>query len=196
MPSELPKPWGAFLSDLDDALDCMVELHALGGFVVSLRYGMPRPTGDIDLVCVEPEAAKSELISAAGRDSALHRKHKVYLELVVLRVEPGDYRSRITEMWPGTFEHIRLMALDPYDLVLTKLDRNSPKDRHDFLYLAESVPLDSSVLRARYESDVAPYVFEAQDRSLRLTLDLWISSAEEGRTRPAAEEPAPGSRHS
>jgi hypothetical protein len=97
----------------------------------------------------------------------------------VLRVGPADYADRLTEMFPGTFDRLRLMALDPYDLALTKLDRNSPRDREDFFYLARTVPIDSSILVARYDSDIAPYVFDAMDRALRLTLDLWIRSAEE-----------------
>ena len=53
-------------------------------------------------------------------------------------------------MYPGLFRHIRLLALDPCDLVLTKLTRNADRDRGDVEYLATAVPLDVSVLRERY----------------------------------------------
>ncbi len=187
MPSEIPQPWLAFLRDLDDAVDGPVEFHCLGGFVVSLRFGMPRPTGDIDLICIRPSTKTEALLSLAGKGSILHGKHKVYLDFVTLRVQPENYEKRLTEMFPGTFRKIRLMAVDPYDLVLSKLDRQSPKDRADFLYLGESVPLDFAILRSRYESEVAPYLFDAADRSMRLTLDFWIESAEEIRSREAKD---------
>jgi hypothetical protein len=34
---------------------------------------------------------------------------------------PDSYESRLTEMFPDIFRHLRLLALDPYDLALTKL---------------------------------------------------------------------------
>lgn len=183
MQPEIPQPWLAFLRDLDAAVPNTITLHCIGGFVVAMRYGMPRPTADIDLLCILPQDSQKKLVSLAGKGSPLHAKHKLYLDFVVLRVEPADYRERLSEMYAGAFEHLRLMALDPYDLALTKLDRNLPRDREDFFYLAESVPLEMAVLRARFESDIAPYVFEAMDKALRLTLDLWIASVEELRGR-------------
>ena len=36
MPLDIPEPWGAFLRDLDRELGRPVELHCLGGFVVTL----------------------------------------------------------------------------------------------------------------------------------------------------------------
>ena len=36
----------------------------------------------------------------------------------------------------GRFRHLRLRALDPYDLALSKLSRNSPVDREDAAHLA------------------------------------------------------------
>jgi hypothetical protein len=38
-----PLPWSAFLAELDQALSEPIELHCIGGFVVSLLYGLPRP---------------------------------------------------------------------------------------------------------------------------------------------------------
>jgi len=35
-----PLPWSAFL---DQAISEPIELHCIGGFVVSLLYGLPRP---------------------------------------------------------------------------------------------------------------------------------------------------------
>jgi len=151
---------------------------------MAVQYGLPRPTGDIDLLFVSSELVRDELLSAGGRGSPLHRKHRLYVDYVVLSVEPADYRSRVIEMFPGTLVNLRLFCLDPYDLALTKLDRNSPKDRSDFLHLAHVVPLDFSILRDRFETEVATYIWDAPATKLRRTLGFWIDEAEEIRGRP------------
>jgi len=38
------------------------------------------------------------------------------------------------------------MALDPHDLALSKLERNSQKDRDDVRFLARSIPFDLDIL--------------------------------------------------
>jgi hypothetical protein len=45
---EPPSPWREFLAALDAALPEPVALHCLGGLVVAVRYGLPRPTADLD----------------------------------------------------------------------------------------------------------------------------------------------------
>ena len=115
MPREIPKPWSGFLRDLDSAVSGPAEVVALGGFVMSLQYGMPRATGDIDLLFVSSEHVRDELLRAGRRGSALHRKHRLYLDYVVLTVEPAGYRSRAIEMFPESLTNLRLFCLDPVD---------------------------------------------------------------------------------
>ncbi len=184
MSPEIPQPWRGFLKDVDRAVPASTKLYCLGGFVVAMKYGLERPTADIDFLSMSSSLEPSELVRLGGRGSRLHREHGVYLDLVILTVEPADYEQRVTEMFPGELERLRLMALDPYDLALTKLDRNSPKDREDFRHLARSVPLSMEKLRTRYSEVMAPYVWPEPDRKLRLTLDFWIADAEEERARP------------
>jgi hypothetical protein len=38
-----------------------IELHCIGGFVVSLLYGLPRPTGEVDYVAAIPRYRIEEL---------------------------------------------------------------------------------------------------------------------------------------
>jgi len=132
MPREIPEPWNRFLLDLDGAVSGSAEVVALGGFVMSVQYGMPRPTGDIDLLFVSSALVRDELLTAGGRGSPLHRKHRLYVDLVVLLVEPADYRARVIEMFPRSLVNLRLFCLDPYDPALTKLDRNSLRTGRTF----------------------------------------------------------------
>ena len=175
MPHDIPTPWDAFLLDLDQLLDERVEFHCLGGFVMAMLYGLKRPTADVDVLAIKPRV---DLTPRAGKGSPLHRKHGVYLDVVtVLEAYPEDYEQRLTELLPGAFNRLRLRALDPYDLVLTKL-RNSPKDREDVYHLADAVPLDIDILRSRYD-EMRPYLGNPTREDL--TLRLWTEAIEERR---------------
>jgi hypothetical protein len=72
------------------------------------------------------------------------------LDVVTVAQVPCDYEDRVVEMFPGEFKHLRVVALDPYDLALAKLERNLERDRADVKYLAREVPFDLEVFRQRY----------------------------------------------
>jgi len=59
-----------------------------------------------------------------------------------------------------------MMALDPYDLALSKLQPNSQKDRDDVRFLARQVPFDLDLLRQRYTTELRWQmgVVEREDR--------------------------------
>jgi hypothetical protein len=67
----------------------------------------------------------------------------------------------------GPLSHLRLFALEAHDLALTKLARNSDRDRADVEFLATAAPLNPSLLRERYTREMRPYL----DRPDREDLD-------------------------
>ncbi len=166
---ELPSPWLEFLTSVDTALPESLELHCVGGFVVSLFYGLPRPTGDIDYWTAIPNLDLDEL---AGPDSALAKKYGVYLRRVAVNNIPEEYVTRLEEMFPGQFKNLRLLAPDPYDLILSKIERNSGKDRDDAEYLFKSQKLSSEILRDRYHTEMRINLGRPEREDL--TLELWI----------------------
>jgi hypothetical protein len=174
-PELAPEPWRSFLADIDRTATQSLVLHCIGGFAVSLYYGLSRPTGDIDVVEVAPSEAKGWLASTAGRGSPFHRKHKVYLDVVTVATVPYSYEDRLTEIFPRECEKLRLFVLDPYDLALSKLTRNLEVDLEDVKYLARSSNLDLRLLEGRYEDELRPYVsgpVERHDQTLRLWLEV------------------------
>lgn len=181
MRPDIPKPWSGFLRELDEQLGEEVHLHCHGGFVVSMCYGLERPTNDVDFLAAVPSDAKGRLLSLAGRGSALHEKHRVYLEYFGMVDYPDSYQDRLVAMFPGVLRNLYLWALDPYDLALTKLRRNGPRDREDVRFLAEAVPLDLATLKQRYQSEMRPYLGDPAREDL--TLQLWIEDVEERRAR-------------
>ena len=178
-PNDTPEPWQSFLTDLDELAGRETQFECLGSFVLTQLYGLPRQTADLDSLSVTPNEQMKKLLSEARRGSTLHKKHGVYLDLVTVATVPEDYESRLTEMFPGGFKHLRLYALDPYDLALAKLSRNIQRDRDDVKFLARTLPFDLAVLKQRYEGEMRIYV--ADPRREDLTLQLWIEAIEEER---------------
>lgn len=182
MPSKsIPEPWHSFLSDIGASLHEDVELHCLGGFVITVLYDLARPTADVDVIAITPRSEIESLMSLAGQGSDLHRKHKVYLQLVGVATVPDSYEERLTEIFPGGFKHLRLLALDPYDLALSKLERNTQRDRDDVKHLAQAVPFELDKLKQRYQTELRPYLGNAEREDL--TLQLWVEAIEEQRTK-------------
>jgi hypothetical protein len=148
MPTELADPWKSFLCEIDTRLEEAVELQCLGGFVLTTVYNLPRTTADLDVVAVASVSSNSELITLAGKGSQLHQRCGVYLDVVGVATLPEDYQSRLTEIFHGAFKKIRLLALDPYDIALSKLERNNQRDRDDVKFLASKLPMDLKLLAA------------------------------------------------
>jgi Nucleotidyltransferase of unknown function (DUF6036) len=121
-----------------------------------------------------PSDKIAELDKLAGRDSGLHRKFGLYLQPVRIVCYPENYESRLIEMWPQLgLRHLRLLVLEPHDLALTKLERNSDVDRQDILQLSQDGHLDQAILRARYEQEFRPNLTGSAEKH-DLTLKLWI----------------------
>ena len=180
MPSKsIPEPWRSFFGSVDAALTEEVDLHCLGGFVITIVYDLARPTADVDVIAINPGVEIESILSLAGQGSELHRKYKVYLQLVGVASVPHSYEERLTEISRGTFERLSLFALDPYDLALSKLERNTQRDRDDVRYLARKVPLDLDVLQKRYQRELRPCLGNPEREDL--TLRLWIEAVEEER---------------
>jgi len=176
MPSRLHDPWRSFLHKLDEQLTQPTELHCFGGFVIAEYYGLIRSTADIDIL--ESRGTDPGTITRlAGKDSALHKRYRVYVDVVGVATVPEDYESRLATAFAEGFKHLRMLAFERHDLVLAKLERNSDRDREDVQAIARGPGLDVSVLRSRYERELRPLLGRPQREDL--TLSLWIAIIEE-----------------
>jgi len=129
----------------------------------------------LDYIEIVPHDARQVLQEIAGRESQLAKKYRLYFQHVAVVSLPGSYHERLRELFPGRFRNLRMFALDPHDLALSKLTRNSPVDRDDVAHLAKTVPLDPILLRTRYQHELRPIVIgdpEWHDRKL----EMWIES--------------------
>ena len=91
---------------------------------------------------------------------------------MVIVTVPDSYEDRLIPIFPSTYRSLRLFGLDAYDLALSKLERNSARDREDVKFLARAAPLDPSVLEDRYRAELRPYLAATQRHDL--TIRLWI----------------------
>ena len=177
----IPEPWFSFLREMDESVAEPIEFHCLGGFVITLFYGLERSTSDVDVISVTPRQTVLHLIEIAGEGSALHRKYGVYLDVVGIATVPENYEERLTKINTDEFQNIKLFALDAYDIALAKIERNIQRDRDDVKHLARVKPFDIEVLKSRYENELRVYLGNPDREDL--TLKLWIDAIEEERAK-------------
>jgi hypothetical protein len=171
------EPWGSFLRDLDELLKGTIELRCLGGFVVTQHYGVGQTTSDIDFLTIFNQSPEDDIQALAGLGSSLNRKYGLYVQYVGVVTPPADYAARLTRMFPAApWRRLKLFALDPIDLALSKLERNADRDRADFLALAQAGYLDRDVFERRYHDELRPYLLSKHDWHDK-TLQLWLEMA-------------------
>lgn len=178
MPTLPPSPWKEFLQALDAKMAEACTLPCFGGFAVALEYGISKQTSDIDVLDVAPPHVVDTLIKEAGPGSSLAKQYHVYLDVVGIANPPYDYDSRLRPMFPGAFRNLRLMVMDPYDIALTKLKRDSDRDVQDVLQLSEKIPFDLELFERRYIEELRDNTTgtpEANDR----VFYRWLESIRE-----------------
>jgi len=171
MQVQIPEPWLSFLREVDKALKGPVEVHCLGGFPLIL-HGLPRYTADVDFIEIRPAAASSELIGIAGEDSEIGKRYKLHFQRVSVADYPENYTSRLIDITPKDFRKLRLRVFEVHDIVLSKVARNSPKDRDDVKFLATRGRLDRDLLKERFENELRPHL-QMKERGV-LTMQLWL----------------------
>lgn len=76
-------------------------------------------------------------------------------------------------MASGQFKRLRLLAPDPYDSILSKLQRAGSKDSDHALFLFQSRKLKSEIPRERYHRELRDYLTGPLERHDE-TLERWI----------------------
>ncbi len=172
MTVRIREPWLSFLRDVDRDLEQGIEVHCLGGFVLSALWDLPRPTGDIDFIEVRPVRAGNDLLRLAGAGSALAAKHHVHFQRVTIAEYPDGYETRLIDITPRGFRKLKLKALEAHDVVLAKLARNSPRDRADVEFLARKGVITRRHLQERFDAELRPNLLNSSREVL--TLELWL----------------------
>jgi hypothetical protein len=183
----LPSPWPQFLADVDQSLSEPVELHCVGGFVLTAVYAIPRETSDLDYISVIPQQALNELERIAGADSDLRKKHKVWVHVASGVADyPEDYESRLTTL-PLGLKKLTLRVFEPYDLLLAKLTRNNPKDMQDVRALVQKLNLKFDVLVGRFQAEMSWVANRSRhEQTLNVVWKDYFDSTQQNTLRPQA----------
>lgn len=167
------EPWLSFLREIDRALKTPVTLHCIGGFALNVLIDMPRPTGDIDFVEMLPPNDGNQLLDIGGEGSSIAEKYSLYLQHVTIVDSPCDYADRLIDATPIGLVHLQLYVLDPYDLILTKAQRNSPTDLDDARLVVEQLQLDKARLWNRFKDELLPYL-AVTPKKTAFPVRLWL----------------------
>lgn len=84
----IPEPWFSFLKELDNLATTTVRLDCIGGFVVTMLYGLSRPTADVDVLEIAPQSAAAAFGQVAMEGGELHKKYGIYLDRVSVAQAP------------------------------------------------------------------------------------------------------------
>lgn len=164
-------PWHAFLREVDAELESSVTLHCIGGFVLATLYGIPRPTDDLDYISIHPREAYEKIQAIAGPGSKLATQYRISIHHAGAVDLPDNYEERL-QVLPFGYTRLHIAVPDPYDLALSKLGRNSPKDRGDVRFLAAKCGLTFGALMVRFDEEMRPWIPHL-DRHLTTLTVVW-----------------------
>ncbi len=111
---------------------------------------------------------KAKLIQLAGPGTDLHRKHRVYLELVApgLPFLPQPPSFHAVEDLNGDLDHFEIEILDVVDVVVSKLKRFHANDASDISAMADLEKVQHARLIERFRAAVEAYSMDARTEDL------------------------------
>lgn len=71
---------------------------------------------------------------------------------------------------------VRLWALEPHDLALTKLKRSNDRDIREVTYLAQTGLIVRETLISRFETELEPYITGRTLTWSLATLKMWVDA--------------------
>jgi len=153
----------AFFDDIDGRWTGppgeIIELRLIGSTALMVLTDYDRGTKDSDVLETVAiiGATKTRLLELAGQETALHRRHSMYLDIVdnglpFLPHAPAYHAPQELNAGLGCFQ---IKVLDVVDVVVSKLKRYSPSDREDIHAMIQrgAVPRDDLIARFRAAVD-------------------------------------------
>ncbi len=161
-----------YLIDLDQQWSWLqqdrITLNVIGSGALFLQTSYERGTKDADVFELNPPSPEEEqrLRSFAGRGTELHKKHRMYLDIVHARV---PYVPRVPIFHEQTdlfLKNFQVFALDVVDVVVSKLKPFRPNDREDIAAMVKGGFVDHQKLVERFNGLVARWDFDARAEDL------------------------------
>ena len=143
-----PEDIRRFLRDLSMQVHRPVRLLVGGSAALILPGQLSRVTDDIDVVDEIP----AEVRSLHQLHQELKKRYGLHLAHFQSHYLPSAWERRLHSVAP--FGNIQVYLVDPYDVVVSKLFSERPKDRDDLQMVVSQ--MDKEVLTERVRRDTAP----------------------------------------
>jgi hypothetical protein len=128
---------------------------------------------------IAPTEVGQTMLALGAHGGSLHKKYKVYLDRVGVAKVPENYEDRVTEIFPKVFKHLRLLALDPYELGVIETGTQPTTGSRRRKAFGEDDSLRSCDMKERYQTELRLQLGNPEREDL--TLRLWIEAIEEER---------------
>jgi hypothetical protein len=142
-----------------------IELRVIGCAALMLQGDYDRGTKDSDVLetSLLTTATQEQLLHLAGKNTELHDRHKLYIDIVAAGVPflPQAPRWRPLEL-AGPLRHFDIVVLDVVDVVVSKLKRFSANDQSDIAAMIQRNLVRHSDLVARFRSAATAFEMDAR----------------------------------
>ena len=147
-----------------------IRLRIIGSAALLLQTDYQRGTKDSDVLATAElkSGAAARLTELAGKGTDLCLRHRMYVDIVAsaLPFMPQEPRWRRLDALNLSLARLELEALDPTDVVVSKLKRFLPHDRADIVAMIERDLVVHEELIERFRSAVDSYLLDARTEDL------------------------------
>ncbi|MDQ3262276.1 MAG: hypothetical protein M3Y59_01250 [Myxococcota bacterium] len=154
------------LQTLDRHLTAPGEIRLLGGAALILAYGMDRSTEDADLLLDDPEtellieeSGFAEAVEATNQELADRGLYLTHIWGPEQQILTPEWRESCRRVESIPLARLRVTALGPLDLILSKLCRADDLDLADISHLIRHERLAPEVVREAMQRAVVPEIF-------------------------------------
>ena len=134
-----------------------IVLRVLGSAALMLQSDYERGTKDGDVLETAQltEEIQVRLVRLAGRDSALHTRHRIYIVMAAIPFLPQVPQWNSMPKLGASLRHFEVEVLDVVDVIVSKLKRFNANDVSDIEAIVDRdlVPHDALIDRFRLAVD-------------------------------------------
>lgn len=147
-----------------------ITLKILGSAALMLQTDYERGTKDSDILETKQldSLTKERLLTLAGKDSVLHKNHRVYIEILASGIPFLPQQP----LWHPLLDlnqelsHFEIVVLDVVDVVVAKLKPFRAQDRADIAAMVEKGLVPNERLTERFRAAADMFSFDARAEDL------------------------------
>jgi len=143
-----------------------IRLPIIGSTALLLQTDYERRTKDSDVLETAEidQGIRSQLLTLAGQGSSIHRRRRMYLEIVAPGLPFLPQRPNWVPVVGLTsrLAHFQIDALHVVDVVVSKLKRFHANDQHDIQAMINLGRVEHEPLLERFRSAMEIYLLDAR----------------------------------